>query len=148
MKIRTGFVSNSSSSSFVCDVCAYSEAGWDGQYDIQVVRCQNGHEMCEEHVDIPEKITEENKQELFNYIKEYCPTEKCPKIDESLDELQSWWAKTRRWLFSEGIDAKDCPICNLSVVKDGEIVKHLLEKYDLSRKSVEEEIRKGAKNEG
>ena len=30
MKVRIGFVSNSSSSSFVCDVCGEHAEGWDG----------------------------------------------------------------------------------------------------------------------
>lgn len=42
MKIRTGFVSNSSSSSFVCDVCGNIESGWDlGLNDAEMCECVN-----------------------------------------------------------------------------------------------------------
>ena len=43
MKTRTGFVSNSSSSSFICDVCGCAEESYDGD---GVVRCENEHEIC------------------------------------------------------------------------------------------------------
>ena len=36
MKIRSGFVSNSSSSSFVCEVCGTSESGYNGIPDEMV----------------------------------------------------------------------------------------------------------------
>ena len=51
MKIRKGLVSNSSSSSFVCDVCGHSEGGWDrsaGELGFAV--CVNGHTICIDHV--------------------------------------------------------------------------------------------------
>ena len=50
MKIRNGFVSNSSSSSFICDVCGHDEAGYDlGLEDAEMYECQNGHIFCESH---------------------------------------------------------------------------------------------------
>ena len=51
MKIRNSFVSNSSSSSFVCVGCDESFAGWDGEYDVETVVCDNlddRHMMCED----------------------------------------------------------------------------------------------------
>jgi len=44
MKIRQGFVSNSSSSSFVCSVC-----GEDGDNYNELFECSNGHVMCSSH---------------------------------------------------------------------------------------------------
>jgi len=44
MKIRKGFVSNSSSSSFVCDITGGTESGWDmGLSDVEMCECENGH---------------------------------------------------------------------------------------------------------
>ena len=44
MKTRNGFVSNSSSSSFVCSICGESESGWDlGLSDFEMFECENGH---------------------------------------------------------------------------------------------------------
>jgi hypothetical protein len=51
MKIRAGFVSNSSSSSFICEVCGEDASGWDlGLEDAEMVNCVNGHTFCEDHV--------------------------------------------------------------------------------------------------
>lgn len=49
MKIRQGFVSNSSSSSFICDICGMTEAGSDceSMSDYGLVECNNGHTFCE-----------------------------------------------------------------------------------------------------
>lgn len=44
MKIRLGFVSNSSSSSFVCDLTGRSYEGYDDEYDVDKVTCEKGHE--------------------------------------------------------------------------------------------------------
>ena len=50
MKIRTGFVSNSSSSSFVCDFCGEEQSGMDlCLREAGMVECVNGHIFCEAH---------------------------------------------------------------------------------------------------
>lgn len=70
MKIRKGFVSNSSSSSFVCDVCNHDESGWDMCLeDVGMVGCENGHVFCEEHLieEIPEDIDD------YDVPEKYCP---------------------------------------------------------------------------
>jgi len=50
MIVRTGFVSNSSSSSFICSICGGEEAGFEvGPSDFDMVRCENEHlfhEFC------------------------------------------------------------------------------------------------------
>ena len=51
MKIRAGFVSNSSSSSFIWDVCGHDASGWDlGLDDAGMVECRRGHIICDSHV--------------------------------------------------------------------------------------------------
>ena len=51
MKIRFGFVSNSSSSSYVCEVCGNAESGWDaGAAECGMYTCSDHtHIFCEEH---------------------------------------------------------------------------------------------------
>ena len=64
MKLRKGFVSNSSSSSFVCDVCGYTESGWDMSLEeAEMYECENGHTFCEGH------IIEPTKEQLIEYAK-------------------------------------------------------------------------------
>lgn len=51
MKIRHGFVSNSSSTSFECQICGHTESGYDsvGIEDFGFKRCVNGHIICTDH---------------------------------------------------------------------------------------------------
>ena len=51
MKIRKGFVSNSSSSSFICDVCGSDYSGMDATLeDADMFECENGHTFCTNHL--------------------------------------------------------------------------------------------------
>jgi len=50
MKIRTGFVSNSSSSSFTCEFCGREDSGWDmTASEAEMCECENGHVICQSH---------------------------------------------------------------------------------------------------
>jgi hypothetical protein len=51
MKYRTGFVSNSSSTSFTCCICGNTESGMDlCLSDAQMCECEHGHIMCNSEV--------------------------------------------------------------------------------------------------
>ena len=46
MKTRLSLVSNSSTSSFICDVCGAVESGQDACLsDVGMIRCENGHDF-------------------------------------------------------------------------------------------------------
>ena len=51
MKIRKGFVSNSSSSSFICEVSGEQETVYDGLSEVGMVRCNKGHTFYEYYGD-------------------------------------------------------------------------------------------------
>lgn len=52
MKKRLGFVTNSSSSSFICEICNRAEGGWDlSLEDCDMMMCENGHYMCTDHLE-------------------------------------------------------------------------------------------------
>ena len=64
MKIRNGFVSNSSSSSFACSICGDIESGWDlCPVDVDMFKCDNGHIM---HYKCA-KLSSEAKEEMEGY---------------------------------------------------------------------------------
>lgn len=78
MKIRLGFVPNSSSSSFVCDVCGRAESGFDASVtDFDMVSCINDHTFCESEAveSIPVGENDENGEEIdvYSVPEKYCP---------------------------------------------------------------------------
>ena len=76
MKIRFGFVSNSSSSSsYVCDVCGNSVISSDGLYETGMICCVVGHTFCEDHK-TDHKLTDQ-EQEIKDDTHEY-PITSCP----------------------------------------------------------------------
>ena len=67
MKIRQGFVSNSSSSSFVCQVCGEEASGWDiGLEEACMYECEYGHTFCEDH--LTKDVADVTKADLIEHI--------------------------------------------------------------------------------
>ena len=57
MKIRNGFVSNSSTSSFICTICDTIYMLMDGDPSSEpyhLCTCENGHGFCREHILYPD----------------------------------------------------------------------------------------------
>lgn len=47
MKYRKDFVTNSSSSSYVCEICGRTESGFDiCLSEVDMMECVNGHTFC------------------------------------------------------------------------------------------------------
>ena len=106
MKIRKGFVSNSSSSSFVCDVCGEEVSGMDMSLsEAEMYECENGHTFCKKEavgVGEDEEINLEDGEEL--------------------DEYQ--------------VPAKYCPCCQFQAVSDGDIITYFMKEKGLDREGV------------
>ena len=144
MKVRSGFVSNSSSSSFVCSVCDYVETGYDGQYSIPTTYCRRGHEMCSEHIDnLMSKLTLEDKKQLLledNYFSEDLRDEEKAliekgnsfAIEDAFEKLTEYWDEAPESL---------CPICSLGIIGDWAVLKYLLKSDTRTREDIEKEIR-------
>jgi hypothetical protein len=74
MKIRKGFVSNSSSSSFICEVCGEIEGGWDASLsDVGMFECENGHVFCEGHALHDYDSNHEDYDGCYDVPAKYCP---------------------------------------------------------------------------
>ena len=69
MKVRSGFVSNSSSSSFVCDFCGVVESGYDCSLsDFDMQKCEHDHVFCIDHMT---KDFNPTNEEIYKKVKLY-----------------------------------------------------------------------------
>lgn len=121
MKIRAGFVSNSSSSSFICDVCGDEVSGVD--IDLawcELGICENGHNFHKHEAvnkDEPCTFTYDNKEYTFSNFED--------AYQDDYTEIPSFY----------------CPICNMKEVSYSDAVAYLLkEKNYTSLKEVKDEI--------
>jgi len=115
MKIRVGFVSNSSSSSFVCEVCGDSFESYDeGPAHFGLVMCDgHDHLFCEAHRINP-KEKDENDHDAYIMI------------DYDGDD--------------DHIDSIHCPICQLKVITKDMVLDYSLYKLGMKYNNIAREI--------
>jgi len=127
MKKRNGFVSNSSTSSFVCDMCGESFVGYDASpSDFDCSTCENNHIICNEHLkdyDEPDMIKEEGCEHDFD--REACSY--CPDCGS-----KSW----EEWEPDYDVPASACPICCFDTYSQNEMSKYLEKTREVSRDEV------------
>lgn len=144
MKFRKDFVTNSSSSSYVCEICGRSESGWDlCLSEAGMIECVNGHVFCEdEMLLIP-------REQLIKDILEYEV-----KYAEYLDELHTAEGLEEMtdddivYVYFDLDDARYnvpeecCPICQFVEYSEYDLSAYLLKEYGISRDEVFAEVKK------
>ena len=74
MKVRLGFVTNSSSSSYICAACGRAESGMDLDIaDVYMCVCENGHEFCDDCLPEGSEFLNEDSDMRYNFPSEHCP---------------------------------------------------------------------------
>lgn len=142
MKFRKDFVTNSSSSSYVCEICGESHSGFDASIeDFCMCRCVNGHVICQEHmleVSREEQINEILKNdywnretgEYFSYTKEELDN---MNDDELLDLFLGEYYE---------VPESCCPICQFEEYSSYNMACYLLTQYKIPKDEVFAEIKK------
>ena len=118
MKLRKGFVSNSSSSSFTCDLCNETESGWD----LYGKQCVNEHEFCES--------CEPNIEDAVEKILELADKgdmEAAAKLAGlSVETVKDQHEKGRlEGYFDDGFPGSTCPFCNFTALTEGDMCRYL-----------------------
>lgn len=120
MKIRNGFVSNSSSSSFQCDYChrfEIDESGETSMYEWGFIECDEGHSICVDHLS--------------------------PEVQRKVERMA---ADDEDFQYEPRIHSDDCPMCQLQVIRDSQLVEYFLQKLGKSRDEVISDIRDAVGN--
>ena len=146
MKFRKDFVTNSSSSSYVCEICGRTESGWDLDLgECEMMECENGHIFCcDEALEIPDKKemikmileNEWNKQVWYEGGYKDYTEEDLQEFDK--DELfEIFCSEGSNYDVPECI----CPICQFIEYSEFDLSKYLLKEYGVSRDEVFAEVK-------
>jgi hypothetical protein len=148
MKFRKDFVTNSSSSSYVCEICGRSESGWDlGLSECEMMECVNGHIFCcEEALEKPSKKemvqmileNEWNKERWDDDIRNYRDFTEDELVEMDEDELfHDFCSESNYYDVPECL----CPICNFIEYSEYDLSAYLLKEYGISRDEVFAEVK-------
>ncbi len=150
MKIRNGFVSNSSSSSFTCDVCGDTESGFDISLDdIEMAECINGHIFCKSHMPNIGEYDNIDYLEAFNNFseKELKDNHKIKSFKKLKEEIKALnkdesFNEAKDFITWYGLPKAYCPICMMIEPKADEVSEYLYKKNKTNQSEVFEEIKK------
>jgi hypothetical protein len=144
MKKRSGFVSNSSSTSFTCCISEQTLVGHDGEYDENTAECLTcrSEYMCK-YVDV-EALSSLSETELTELVEN---NDLDCAIPLSVNDVQLKFSDKNKnhGYYGTGhryVVSKMCPICSLKEVKTNDLINYLLIKMKyVSRKQAVKEIR-------
>ena len=134
MKIRLDFVTNSSSSSFVCEICGETVSGWDlGYEDAGMFECVNGHVVCQEHMlDVP-------REKMLDYLKRDGWYNNVTK--EELEEMTDEELLELFMVDLGELPEMFCPICQFEKYSREDMASYLLTVYKVPKEEVFAEIK-------
>lgn len=146
MKIRLGFVSNSSSSSFTCDVCGSTESGMDLCLgEAEMFQCANGHTVCEVHgkeIDFNAIPWQDQKAILLNIV--YGDARKLLGAVPDEAGFRSFLAAMEIEDFGKYVESEwryqappgMCPICQFEKALPADLLRYVLMKHGVTADEV------------
>lgn len=146
MKARLGFVSNSSSSSFVCLVCGEEQGGFDMSItEAGMQSCEHNHIICTDHA-LPYEMTWEiQRQRALDawLVREGSKQHLRPAI-EAADSEDRWRDLVEaqpeiEWLYETDpneLPPETCPICQFKTLDTADGLAYLLKEQGLTRERV------------
>ena len=153
MKIRVGFVSNSSSSSFVCDICGEEYSGMDVSLsDAEMVSC-GPHTFCKSHLSRPLPIGADfkTKAEAEVFIRKLTPynldryMKELSEIDD--DELQDFMDNfINDTDFDSELPEEDCPLCQFDDMIGDDMAAFLLHTSHQTKEDILKLVKKDFKS--
>lgn len=149
MKFRKDFVTNSSSSSYVCEICGRVESGWDlGLSEAGMIECVNGHIFCaDDALERPSKKemiqmileNEWNKDSWDSDIINYRDfTEEELIVMEEEDLWDNFCTESGYYQVPECL----CPICQFIEYSANDLSAYLLKEYGVPRDKVLAEVQR------
>jgi len=155
MKKRRGFVSNSSSSSFICEVCGEAESGYDMSLaDAGFYECEEGHVFCIDHIDFSidsppleiKKVVIAKFKVHQNYDLPWLDRrgdqkERILKFIEEHDDEYFETEFEEEMMSGYGIPKEACPICTMKEIGDSDVLSYILLKSTGNKESFKNEIR-------
>ena len=152
MKFRKDFVTNSSSSSYVCEICGRTESGWDlCLSECEMMECVNGHIFCcDEALERPTKKemiatilenkwneTERYDRNIGDYVTNIYTEEELIEMEEDY-LFDDFYTENGYYNIPECM----CPICQFIEYYEYDLSAYLLKEYHIPREEVFEEVKK------
>lgn len=152
MKIRYGFVSNSSSSSFTCDVCKDTAVDYDGECEIEYLTCKEGHQICKKHIksSLLKKSTAQMHQVLLDDVDNWDHVGADERESER-DSIRGMDAQEVEDFYNdltcgEELDETTCPLCSFKILSDEDLLDYLLMLTGSTKKSMIDQALKSYPN--
>lgn len=144
MKIRNGFVSNSSSSSFICDITGEEVSGYDmGLEEAEMYQCENAHTFLEEFIvgsnEEIEKELEENDEFRYSVPSRFCPI--CSFNYIMIEDIVAYIAKTYEITYNDVYSYMKSKNSRLRKVRPTYWLELTKEKFGLSKDDLVKEIK-------
>lgn len=156
IKKRLNFVSNSSSSSWICTLCGETEIYYDGDDNDMFYECDHGHSICISclnHYVTKEMLQKAKKSLIFqidkiiNYQGDFSVIEFENKKEQYLNDLnkindienliateiyQKW---TRQQDYLNYLMKELCPVCNFMFLLDRDYINYIQKIFNIPPKS-------------